>query len=579
MRVRLLSGGWWRVPRPPPWAVVSVLVPFLAFLGTCWYDRAAVFDEQRTHIAATLGALAQHVELMMQQSAVALDLEVSETKGEPWSAIRQSQDLRALLRRLEDRLPEIEDAFLVDPSGIVSAASGSDVLVGADVRDSDFFRRARADPTALVVSSLTTPPPGRAQAATFLISRALVTDGRFDGVAVVSVWSAYFRNLFEPILDTQHAATATLLRADGTELFRYPYVPGDGWTSDSIAIARAATGPGVRMFTALSAGDGREKIGAAETIPGWGLTVAYWLDKQQIVAEWYDDVSFFMVIAAVSALVLLFTTWRAVLAEERRRCAETALLQAGKMEALGRLTGGVAHDFNNLLTAILGSIALLRPRLTEQGDRQQLAIAERAAQRGAKLIAQMLAFARNSPVTPVAVDVNALVQDAEELVRRTGGAIVQLRHDLQPGLWWALADPVQLELSLLNLVANARDATPKGGEITVRTRNLPAQDVRSPRVPERDYVILEVKDTGRGMSEDERQSAFEPFFTTKPRGKGTGLGLSMVYGFARQLGGTVEIRSRPGATTVSVFLPRTASPTDQEPGLPRPALAECDVEP
>jgi signal transduction histidine kinase len=561
--------------------VASILVPLLAFLGACWYDRSVVLDEERTQIAATLGVLAQHVQSMMQESVLALDLEVNETRGQSWPAIRQPQELAALLRRLSDSLPEVADAFLVGPDGVIAAASGSGEPVGTDVWDWEFFRQARADPNSLVISSLTAPNASHTQGATFAISRALVTDGRFEGVAVVSVWSAYFRNLFEPILDTQRSATATLLRADGTELFRYPdgLAQGDGSAPDSTAIGRAAMGPGVKMFAALSASDGREKIGASEAIPGWGLTIGYWLDKRQVLAEWYGDLPFFLIIAAASALVLLFTTWRAVLAEERRRRAETALLQAGKMEALGRLTGGVAHDFNNLLAAILGSITLLRPRVTAPGDQQQLAIAERAAQRGAKLVAQMLAFARNSPVAPVAVDVNALVRDADELVRRTGGPNVDVRHDLRPGLWWALADPVQLELSLLNLVANSRDAMPKGGEITVRTQNLSAREARSARLPERDYVVLEVRDTGRGMSEEVRQSAFEPFFTTKPPGKGTGLGLSMVYGFARQLGGTVAIRSHPGATTVSVFLPRTAPPTDDQPGLPHLALADSDVEP
>jgi two-component system, NtrC family, sensor kinase len=561
--------------------LASVLVPLLAFLGACWYDRGVVLDEERTQIAATLGVLAQHVQSMMQESTLALDLEVNETKAQGWPAIRQSQQLTALLRRLSDSLPEVADAFVVDRDGVVAAASDSGVPVGADVRDQDLFRRARADPDSLVISSLTAPAPGQAQGATFVISRALLDHGRFDGVAVVSVWLAYFRNLFEPILDTQRSATATLLRADGTDLFRYPSVlaPGGGPGPDSAAIRQAALGPGVRMFIAPSASDGREKIGAAEAIPGRDLTIAYWQDKRQVLGEWYGDLPLFAAIAAASAMVLLFTTWRAVLAEERRRRAETALLQAGKMEALGRLTGGVAHDFNNLLVAILGSIELLQPRVTEPGDRQQLAIAERAAQRGAKLIAQMLAFARNSPVTPVAVDVNALVRDADELVRRTGGAIIRVRHDLQSGLWWALADPVQLELSLLNLVANARDAMPEGGELTVRTRNLSAREARSTRLPERDYVILEVKDTGRGMSENERNSAFEPFFTTKQPGKGTGLGLSMVYGFVRQLGGTAAIQSRPGATTVSLFLPRASFPADEQPGPPHLALTDCEARP
>jgi signal transduction histidine kinase len=490
--------------------------------------------------------------------------------------------LQALLRRLSDSLPELADAFLVGPDGVVAASSGSDEQVGAAVGDRDFFRQARAEPGAIVISPLSARASGQAPGGIFVISRARTVDGRFDGVAVVTVWSAYFQNLLAPILDTQRSAIATLLRADGTELFGHPYlvVPRGQLGPDSAALRRAAIGPGVRIFTALSSGDGHEKIGAAEEIPGWDLTIAYGLDKRQVLSQWYSDLPFFVAIAAASALVLLFATWRAVHAEEDRRRAEAALLQAAKMEALGRLTGGVAHDFNNLLAAILGSLELLRRSVSGPEDRRQLAIAERAAERGAKLISQMLAFARSSPVKPVAVDFNALIRDADELVRRTSGANVRMRHDLEPELWWALADPVQLELSLLNLVANARDAMPEGGEITLRTRNLPAQQARLARLAERDHVVLEVSDTGRGMSEQERISAFEPFFTTKQPGKGTGLGLSMVYGFARQLGGTVTIESRPGATRVSLCLPRTDPPAGDPSQLAGqvPAGSDGDID-
>jgi signal transduction histidine kinase len=558
--------------------VASVLVPLFVFLGACWYDRGVVLDQQRTQITATLDALAQRVRSMLRGAALALDFELSATKDSAWPEIRQSQEFPGLLRRLSDSLPEMAGAFLVDPDGVVAASSGINEPIGANVGDNDFFRQARADPDAIVMSPLTAPASGRKHGAVFVISRARMTNGRFDGVVAVAVWSAYFQNLFAPILDTQSSAIATLLRPDGTELFRHPslVVPAEQAHPDKAAVERAALGPGVRPFATLSDGNGPVKIGAAEAIPGWGLTLVYGLDKQQMLRHWYEDIPFFAAIAAASALVLLFTARRAVLAEERRRRAEATLLQAGKMEALGRLTGGVAHDFNNLLAAILGSLELLRGRAKDPLDRQQLAIAERAAQRGVKLIGQMLAFARNSPVSPIAVDVNALVREANDLVRRTGGSRSNIEYDLQPGLWWALADPLQLDLSLLNLVANARDAMPEGGAITVRTRNLSAAEARSARLPERDHVILEVKDTGGGLTEHERNSAFDPFFTTKQPGKGTGLGLSMVYGFARQLGGTVTIDSRPGDTTVSICLPRTAPPANEASAPPHSVLAGAD---
>lgn len=243
---------------------------------------------------------------------------------------------------------------------------------------------------------------------------------------------------------------------------------------------------------------------------------------------------------------------------ERER-AEAKLVQSQKMEAIGQLTGGIAHDFNNLLTAVVGSLDLLMRRT---GDEKLLRLARNAmqgAERGAQLTAQLLAFSRRQRLTPEPIDVNSVVSRMGDLLARTLGAHVRVETRLDPGLWTALVDPTQLEMAVLNLAINARDAMSNGGRLTISTRNVaaPPRRVGGDLAPGA-YVAISVRDDGAGMSPATVARAFEPFFTTKTHGKGTGLGLSQVYGFARQSNGTVTLDSREGeGTDVTIYLPRT----------------------
>jgi signal transduction histidine kinase/ActR/RegA family two-component response regulator len=258
-----------------------------------------------------------------------------------------------------------------------------------------------------------------------------------------------------------------------------------------------------------------------------------------------------------------------------RKQAEEALRQSQKMEAVGQLTGGIAHDFNNLLTGIMGALELMQARL-RQGRLSEIdryvAAAQRAAKRAASLTHRLLAFSRRQTLDPRPTDVNRLVADMEELVRRTVGPQITLDVVTAPGLWTALIDASQLESALLNLCINARDATPDGGRITIETSNkwLDDRAARKRDLPPGQYLSLSVTDTGVGMAPDVIARAFDPFFTTKPIGQGTGLGLSMVYGFARQSGGTVRIHSEAGhGTTMALYFPRhdggeTESATDAD---------------
>jgi len=248
---------------------------------------------------------------------------------------------------------------------------------------------------------------------------------------------------------------------------------------------------------------------------------------------------------------------------ERRRLEER-LLQAQKMEAIGRLAGGIAHDFNNILTAVLGYANLLGEELPASGEaREDLEGIRKAAARASNLTRQLLAFSRRQPATLKAVDLNALIQDTEKMLGRLLSDDVSLRLDLAPEAPYVLSDPVQLEQILLNLAVNARDAMPCGGSILVTTRTARLEAPRSvglDTIAPGDYAVLELRDTGMGIAPELLDRIFEPFFTTKPKERGTGLGLSTVYGIAKQSGGAVGVASAPGeGSTFSVWLPLAAA--------------------
>jgi len=253
-----------------------------------------------------------------------------------------------------------------------------------------------------------------------------------------------------------------------------------------------------------------------------------------------------------------------------RRATEEQLRQAQKMEAVGQLTGGLAHDFNNLLTGITGGLALLRARLAQgrlSEAERYIAAAEDAAGRAASLTHRLLAFSRQQTLDPRIVAPNTLVADMRDLIQRTVGPHIEVISELAADLWPTRCDPNQLESALLNLAINARDAMQDGGTLMLQTQNRPIDEraARERDMVAGDYVSIAVTDSGTGMAPDVIAKAFDPFFTTKPLGQGTGLGLSMIYGFAKQSGGQVRIRSVVGeGTTVRIFLPRHTGPVQLE---------------
>ncbi|WP_334162982.1 response regulator [Phenylobacterium sp.] len=235
-----------------------------------------------------------------------------------------------------------------------------------------------------------------------------------------------------------------------------------------------------------------------------------------------------------------------------RHSLEEQLAQARKMEAVGQLTGGVAHDFNNLLTVVLGNVDIMARKAEDEARRtRRIEAIRQAAERGRDLTRQLLAFSRRQHLTPVTIDVNALIQDFAPLLRQAVGEAVTVDLKFAEEMLCAHVDPTQLETALLNLAVNARDAMPEGGVLEIATRR------------EGERIAVDVTDTGVGMSQEVRNRVFEPFFTTKEVGKGSGLGLSQVYGFVQQSEGEVRLESTPGqGTTFCLLLPASSTPAE-----------------
>jgi PAS domain S-box-containing protein len=241
-------------------------------------------------------------------------------------------------------------------------------------------------------------------------------------------------------------------------------------------------------------------------------------------------------------------------AQKKLERIQQQLAESQKLDALGQLTGGVAHDFNNLLMIVSGNLHNLRKLVGDhpKGNRSIEAI-EAASQRGAQLTRQLLTFARRQRVNPESINVSERLTSVREVLDSGLGGAVSLRTEIEPNLWPVVADTSEFETALVNLVVNARDAMPEGGNVTIAARNATLEDPQHPG----DHVVITVRDSGVGIPPDVLSRIFDPFFTTKAVGKGTGLGLSQVHGFAHQAGGTVSVSSELGkGTSISICLPR-----------------------
>ena len=505
-------------------------------------------------------------------------------------------ELSALLHRRHDGVRQVTRLDVTDAAGHVIASSSPAAGPTEPPEIVAALARYAASPEEPpLIGEPFRAPDGSWSA--LMVRGIPASAGGWDGLAVAHLNLRYFEDFYKSVELSENGGIL-LHRRDGVILASYPHdddVIGKTYADllpfrDILSHGDAGT---VMIDSPL---DGTRRVVAIRALKAFPLVVKVSVDERMVLAPWRRQAAVFGMVAVgastiIGALLLLLAQRsrqvEALLLEYRgardraesasdslrgeideRTRAEAALSHAQRIEVVGQITGGIAHDFNNLLTVVLGNVDLLmRSDKLALPQSKWLATIHTAAERGAALTSQLLAFARRQPLLPASMDLNAVLAGMDELMLSALGSRVRVVRHLRPGLWPAIVDPTQFELAVLNLAINARDAMPDGGTLTIASANVTLGPPTRPEQPRAgEYVRLTVSDTGTGMTPDVLAKAFEPFFTTKGPGKGSGLGLPQVFGLAHQTGGGVEIETAPGAgTSVSVYLPHATAP------LPSPA--------
>jgi signal transduction histidine kinase/CheY-like chemotaxis protein len=583
--------------RPPlrQFATVSTALQIVALVVLVLVASAAFYE-----LHASRGAIIADTERQMAR----LDMVFAEQTGRAAEAVDllvlgaaetvQTQpshvdDLAETLRRRIRGVRQLSALLVYDASGKPIVSTDADtVVVPKDIVSAILDRYRHDQHPGLVIS-----PPFRVAESKWnaVLARPMCApDGTLTGIVAGSINLGYFEEFYRAVELNENGAIVLTLR-DGTVLARFPHVDAAIGTSFgnlppfTEVLAHGMSG----TLLMESPVDGSIRVTAIRALRAFPLAVMVSVEQGRILVDWRHEAWALIFVALLlggAVVFLLLSLSRRSRQVERlldeshtaremaeqandglmeqiaeRARAEGALRQAQRIEAIGQLTGGVAHDFNNLLMVVLGNVDILQRRAESDGNplmAERLAAIRSAAERGATLTGHLLAFARRQPLMPKPIDLNATIRGMEHLLSSARGIRAQVRFRLDDDLWAAMVDQSQIELLILNLVLNARDAMPDGGLITIETANRRRLvTTGADGAPPGDYVTITVRDTGAGIAADILPHVFEPFFTTKPPGFGSGLGLSQVFGTAKQSGGEVHIVSEVGrGTAVTVDLPR-----------------------
>ncbi len=545
---------------------LAAAVPLLLFALLSWsqYQRAIADAQLRVDRAARVGE--EHA-LKVFETNVALLMRVADALGDD-----SDEQLRARERTLHDNLvrmtadlKQLQGLFVMDGAGRMLVNNRAFPAPAVNVSDRAFFRHHRAGGAQpFFTEVLTSRTTGE-----FFFDMSLrrnAADGRMTAVLSASMAPRYFADFYRELAGDGSALNLALRQADGALLAGWPQAPQPG---DAPAGAGAtATKPEPVVL---------DRIAAARSVGGTPLRIEAWIDRAAALAPWYRQLAMLAALGLPIALALMYMTWVAlrrtqralevqrILGEEtaQRQRIEETLRQAQKLEALGRLSGGVAHDFNNLLMIVGNNVYLLRRLQAALAENPQLAAIERAVAAGTKLTRQLLSFSRRQPLRLERVRLQEQLHNIVELAAPALGAAIVVEAQVAADTEAVEVDIAELELALLNLAINARDAMPDGGRLRVTAANAGvgepaglADDARA----ERRFVVVSVQDSGHGIAPDVLERVFEPFFTTKEASRGTGLGLAQVYGFCSRAGGMATIESVQGqGTVVRLYLPACAS--------------------
>ncbi|MEC5384970.1 ATP-binding protein [Uliginosibacterium sp. H3] len=550
----------------------AVVLPATFFVGASWYAYERATDQASLEVERANRMADQLLQNSFRTNLAALDRLKALVGTTPDFALKMRE------KELHEHLVELA-AGRADTQAIwIWGANGRAVATNrfypvpqdTVITDREYFRVHQRGEIGLYISDILF---GRISNEHFfnISARRNYADGTFGGIVSVSMYPSFFANTYATMARDMKDLTITLAREDGKILARWPSsspLEGKAAVMSNEAMQAIAGKAATGMFSHISPVDGEKRLVSFRKVGPWPLYVYAGLSYREILTDWYRDVLVLAGFTLTTAIGLIYVSWVALrltrreqLAQvelqsenARRLQAEDALLQAQKLEALGQITGGVAHDVNNLLMVIGTNThvhRMMQPHLP--ADNAQLAAIDRSVAAGAKLTRQLLSFSRKQTVAPEVIHLQTQLLGLLDLVRTSLGGGIELTMDVAADTRLVVLDLVELELALINLALNARDAMQQG-EVRITACNGRVGDI--PAAPTQECVVVRFSDKGAGVSPDNIERLFEPFFTTKPPGKGTGLGLSQVYGFCVQAGGTARIESTLGeGTCVSMYFP------------------------
>lgn len=559
--------------------VAALIFPPILLCYACWSDYRNLDQLVTQRIESTLDVLQEH-SLKVFQTTTRVLVETQQLVG--LLRVGRSAELERTthqaLAELQRAVPEIESIWAFDRNGhpIVSSTIYP-VPANLDNSDRDYFRAQRDLSAGIYVGENI---KARIGSSTFFVvsKRLAANDNSFDGIVAITLPPDSLSAFYEKLTKGSGLA-AGLFRADGTVLARFP-LPPSGLSvarTNSTFIEALRTNADEGEYEARSGVDGVVRRIAYRKVAGYPLYVTAAFDQNIFWKDFLSRCARDLALGLPAALLLILMssialrrTRRLVSEYEKRQQAEAALKQAQRLEAVGQLTGGVAHDFNNLLMVIQGNAQRLRREsLSPIQERAVNAISE-ATKRGESLTRQLLTFSRRQTVMPEVIDLGAVLPRLAEMLRTSLRGNINVELQIPSEIWNVEVDLSELELAILNLAVNARDAMPNGGLLVLGAENIILSEPSRKDSLFGEYVKLFVRDGGSGIPPEVLPRVFEPFFTTKEVNKGTGLGLSQVYGFAAQAGGSAEVVSKVGeGTEVTVFLPKTRLPVSRKPEATR----------
>lgn len=556
--------------------LVSVVVSLGAFALAAWLDYANILGDARRNAQQTAFMVRGHALAVFQANEVLMD-RVQELLGHQEDALLRAheRELHLQLKSLTSAVPQAEAVMVWDRDG-QPLLSNIYYPVPHDVTIAQrpYFL---AQKNAKLAHFVTAPLQGviGKQVVISFSQRRENGDGTFEGLVSVSLSPRYLTDFYREVFAEDPSRLVALFHQDGNLIAHYPTeaTPPRTLPTDSPVMKAMAEGiaSGVSMVVSP---DGNSRLVAFSKVDPYPVFVHITMDYSFLMRQWHEDLLVDAAFVLPAMLCLLLITWIALQRTRREHAAvlhwreEVArraaiadeLRQAHKLEAVGQLTSGIAHDFNNLLHIVRMNTSLLDMKLSGASElRIPLASIRKALDTGQRLTQHLLGFSRRQELQPLSMDLAQALPSICELLKQSLPPNIKLRTEIAPGTWPVEVDRAELELALLNMTINARDAMPDGGTITLGMRNVLKDDTElvDAGLPNVDFVAVSVADTGPGIPPEIIDRIFDPFFTTKESGKGTGLGLSRIYGFAQQSRGKARALSPAGGgAKVILYFPR-----------------------